>query len=88
MTRDILTYLVSTVASESVFSIGRRVLDEYQSRLDPTAVEALVCLQNWYRAQDKEQGLLQEIPDMDEMKITDVTKNLCRRKKKCNFIFM
>ena len=44
MACDILTYLVSTVASEFAFSTGRRVLDEYRSRLDPTTVEALVCM--------------------------------------------
>ena len=73
MTRDILTYHVSTVASEYAFSTGRRVLDEYRSRLDLTTMEALVCLQDWYHTHDREQGLLQEIPDMDEMEITDVT---------------
>ena len=72
MTCDILTYPVSTVTSESTFSIERRVLDEYRSRLDPTTVEALVCLQDWYRVQDREQNLLQEIPDMNKMDITDV----------------
>ena len=73
MTRDILTYPVSTVALEPAFSTRRRVLDEYRSRLNPTIVEALIYLQDWYHAQDREQGLLQEIPDMDEMEITDVT---------------
>ena len=54
MVCDVLTYHVSIVASEYAFSIGRRVLDEYGSRLDLTTVEALVCLQDWYRAQDRE----------------------------------
>ena len=88
MTRDMLTYHVSIIASESAFNIGRRVLDEYWSRLDPMTVEALVCLQDWYRAHDKEQDLLQEISNMDEMEITDVTEIVCKRKKKYNFIFM
>ena len=73
MAHDILIYPLSTVASESAFSTGRRVLDEYRSRLDPTTMEALVCLHDWYHAQNIEQGLLQEILDMDEMKIIDVT---------------
>ena len=72
MARDILTYHVSTFASESAFSTEWRVFDEYRSKLDLMIVEVLVCLQDWYRAQDREQGLLQEIPDMDEMDITDV----------------
>ena len=73
MTHDILTYHVSTVTSKSAFSTGQRVLDEYWNRLDPTTVEALICLQDWYHAQDREKGLPQEILNIDEMEITDVT---------------
>ena len=72
MAHDILNYHEFTVALEYAFNTGRRVLDEYRSRLDPTTVEALVCLQDWYRTKDREQGLLQEIPDMDEIEITNV----------------
>ena len=45
--RDILAIPVSTVASESAFSMGGRVVSEHRSRLHSDTVEALMCLQNW-----------------------------------------
>jgi hypothetical protein len=50
MARDILAVPASTVASESAFSTGKRVLSDFQSRLTPKIVEALVCLQDWISA--------------------------------------
>ncbi|KAK9213724.1 hypothetical protein WN944_005709 [Citrus x changshan-huyou] len=47
--RDVLAIPVSTVASESTFSTGGRILDQYRSSLTPDMVEALVLLQNWLR---------------------------------------
>ncbi|MFS7960908.1 putative HAT dimerization domain, ribonuclease H-like superfamily [Helianthus anomalus] len=41
---------VSTVASESAFSTGGRVLDSFRTSLTPRMVEALVCAQDWLRA--------------------------------------
>jgi hypothetical protein len=37
----------SSVASESAFSTGGRVLDNYRSNLNEATVEALVCAQDW-----------------------------------------
>ncbi|XP_021768560.1 zinc finger BED domain-containing protein RICESLEEPER 2-like [Chenopodium quinoa] len=48
--RDVLAVPVSTVASESAFSTGGRVLDQFRSSLTPRVVEGLVCAQNWLRA--------------------------------------
>ena len=49
MAKDILAIPISTVSSESAFSTGGRVLDQYHSSLHPTTTEALICTQNWLR---------------------------------------
>ena len=53
MARDILVVPASSVASESAFSIGKRVISDDRSRLAPETVEALVCRQDWIRASSK-----------------------------------
>ncbi|OMP03864.1 hypothetical protein COLO4_10147 [Corchorus olitorius] len=47
--RDVLAVHVSSVASESAFSTGGRILDVYKSCLATKHVQALVCGQDWLR---------------------------------------
>lgn len=49
--RDVFAAPASTVASESAFSTTGRTVSEYRSRLTSKNVEALVCLQDWLRAE-------------------------------------
>jgi hypothetical protein len=48
MACDILSILISAVGSESTFSVGGRVIDQYRSLLKPDIVEALVCTRVGY----------------------------------------
>ena len=50
MARDVLTVPVSTVASESAFSTGGRILDPFQSSLSPDMVQVFICSQNWLKS--------------------------------------
>jgi hypothetical protein len=51
MARDVFAAPASMVASESAFSTAGRVVSEYKSRLISKNIEALVCLQDWLRAE-------------------------------------
>ena len=50
MAKDVLAIQVSTVASNSSFSMGRKVIDPHRISLTPKSVEALICLQNWLKS--------------------------------------
>ena len=49
MAADILAVPISTVASESTFSAGGRVIDEFRSKLNEESIEALICGGDWLR---------------------------------------
>ncbi|KAI7946600.1 hypothetical protein MJO29_011127 [Puccinia striiformis f. sp. tritici] len=61
MAKTILMVPMTSVASESAFSTGGRVLDDYRSQLNPATVEALICAQDWLRV-----GIVNQISDYDE----------------------
>jgi hypothetical protein len=45
--RDVLAIPVTTVASEAAFSTSGRIISPHRSRLAPSMVEALMCMQAW-----------------------------------------
>jgi hypothetical protein len=49
MARDLLAIPISSVASESAFSVGGRTLDEFRSSLTLAMVERLICTNDWIR---------------------------------------
>ena len=50
LAQDVLAVPVSTVASESAFSTGGRILDPFRSSLAPEMVQSLICTQNWLQS--------------------------------------
>ncbi|TYH06314.1 hypothetical protein ES288_A08G146600v1 [Gossypium darwinii] len=47
---DLLEILISTVASESAFSMGKKVITPLRSSLKQKTVQSVVCLDDWMRA--------------------------------------
>ena len=58
LARDILVVPVSSVASESAFSLSKKVITPSRASLKPKTVEALMSLQDWYRCKlQKKEGM-------------------------------
>jgi hypothetical protein len=62
-----LAIQASTVASESAFSTGRKIISEFRSRLSSKTVEALICVQDWIRASNSSQFCVKSIDDYMEL---------------------
>ena len=45
--RDVLTVLVSTVASKAAFSAGGRMVSKKRCNFSPKVIKAVVCLKDW-----------------------------------------
>ena len=74
--KDVLAVPVSTVASESAFSTGGRIVNPFRSSLSPLMVQNLVCATNWFQAtvpishrqsRDEVEALEEEFHDLGNM---------------------
>ncbi|CAL8174051.1 unnamed protein product [Prunus armeniaca] len=67
MARDLLTIPASTVASESCFSAGGKVLSEKWTNVSPNTIEALICLKDWALANSRMQDPAQDEQRAEEL---------------------
>ncbi|XP_077237332.1 zinc finger BED domain-containing protein RICESLEEPER 1-like [Tasmannia lanceolata] len=72
--RDVLAIPVSTVASESAFSTGGRILDQFRSSLTPKLVECLICGQDWLRASPLPIEIEEQLDELEEFELVDSTE--------------
>ncbi|KAK8925918.1 hypothetical protein KSP39_PZI018497 [Platanthera zijinensis] len=69
--RDVLAIPVSTVASESGFSTGGRILDPFRSSLAPKTAEALICARDWLRCKSNLNEIEEMLIDVDKYEELD-----------------
>ncbi|CAN0856236.1 Zinc finger BED domain-containing protein RICESLEEPER 1 [Linum grandiflorum] len=54
--RDLLAIPITSVASESTFSSGGRLLDPHRSKLNSNTVEAMMCARSWIQDEARRSG--------------------------------
>jgi len=51
---------VSTISSESTFSLTGRIIEERRRRLNPETVEALTCIKDWENTETRLQHMVED----------------------------
>ncbi|WOL16645.1 Myb family transcription factor [Canna indica] len=74
MSQEIFAIPIFTVTSESTFSTGGRVLDEFRSSLAPSMVEGLICLQDWIRLR-KEKQVVDDLEEKLEIERSEMEQS-------------
>ncbi|KAL8134704.1 hypothetical protein AgCh_009650 [Apium graveolens] len=71
MARDILSMPITTVASESSFSIGSQIISKYRGSITPDNAEVLLCTSGWLYGskvfEDEESGTEDSIGDVEKL---------------------
>ncbi|XP_075503957.1 zinc finger BED domain-containing protein RICESLEEPER 2-like [Primulina tabacum] len=85
MARDVLAIPISTVASENAFSTGGRVLDSFRSSLTPRLVQALICLQDWFRKESSPIKVEEDLDHLEEIEsdLINIRRDSCIGRDSC-----
>ena len=60
MAKDVLIVTVSTISSESTFSMTSRIIEEWRKKLKPEMVEMLTCIRDWEAAEARLQHMVED----------------------------
>lgn len=78
LARDVLSIPITSVASESAFSVGGRILKPTRSSLTSESVEALICTRNWiFGLKEEHQGDVDALTE--EMTYLDLNASTSER---------
>lgn len=77
--KNVLAMPITSIASESAFSTGGRVIDPFRSSLTPKTAKALICAQNWLRSKPTDietpLGIVEEIwQKLEEVELDELSK--------------
>ncbi|KAL5179298.1 putative AC transposase [Glycine soja] len=82
--RDVLAIPISTVASESAFSIGGQILTPHRSRLHYTTLKALMCSKSWlWNSENAGSRSIEESTFTDEIESDDEGGSLVSNITQC-----
>ncbi|XP_021305671.1 zinc finger BED domain-containing protein RICESLEEPER 2 isoform X3 [Sorghum bicolor] len=78
LAKKFLVVPASSVSSESTFSCGGRVLDDYRSSLKPATVQALVCASSWIRGSKSPHIILGEDADDGDIESVELSSSVVK----------